>query len=275
MKYVITVGIILVFGQLSYGIDLLLNYSKDKSITVYSKTELTILLPNNEKVILINDTISKFKDKIENVNFKAGICKLEINHILVTDTISLDYEFEITGNEKRYEIDLFLHKNIKHEWKNNSWEIVEQYYSNNLTVKLIYFNSDSVIIEPITETKIGEKPVFRIINNSNSEIKGEFMPGYFWGYVERYINGNWFLKRTGIIDVNFISKSPLSQNDTTITHVGSFNDFVIKSKGKYKYSVYYTINSSTGNSLYNEIEAFKCFADTKRYHELDYVFEID
>lgn len=275
MKHLITIGMILGFCQFSFGIDLLLNYSKDKSITKYSKTELILWLPNNEEVILINDTISDLKDNIKNIDFKAGNCILEITHIIETDTINIDYKFEITGKEKRYEIDLFLHDNIKQEWKNNSWEIIEHYYSNRLTLILIYPNSDTVIIEPILEPKIGEKPVFRVINNSNTEIKGEFMSGYFWGYMERYINENWFLRRTGIIDMNFVYKAPLSHNDTTITHVGSFNDLMINSKGKYKYSVYYNLNSSLGNSLYKEIETFKCFASTKRYHELEYVFDIN
>jgi len=273
LKLIITALFIFTF-QLTFSVDLKFSFTKSNELKTYSKTTVSLTLPNNTTSEIYSDTTAIYNKYINGFYSDKGKVLIKVQHLIASDTFNLEYELNINGSEKRIEIDVSLYNNIEKEWNSEKWITTNKFYSNSIIIKRIHFPQDSVIIEPVADLLIGKEPIFRIVNKSNTTIKGEWLDGYFWGCIEKQFDNKWVAKRCGVIDTEFLHKEPLNKGDTSLTHVGSFGDYKATTVGKYKYSVYYSGNSNSESTLIKKSKKFKFRAETKEYFELEYLFEI-
>jgi len=151
--------------------------------------------------------------------------------------------------------------------------------SNAFVYVIKYYNSTHALDIQYLPNKKGNEyfrePFFLLKNNSNDTIYGEYNQGYFWGKISFLIKDSvWSENYVGRIDANFDNPPPLYPDSTKFAWVGSFGWRNDLPKNRYKYTLqYYTTDKNKGIRLNKRKFAWR--ADTKKYYQLIYEFDIE
>lgn len=237
---------------------------------------LRMLLPNGNTVVLIDDTTRQIK-KDYNLN---QLGEYRITAIFSSNTSgrdSLEKTFMLTGEEYKVEAMLHFQKESKnwYDW-NNKESITSGHF------KIIKYSnpSPSVKISFLRYYNTGEigevqGPLFVVKNESQDTIYGEYLPGYLWGTLFMWRDGEYVGAKGGMIDLDFNPEPPLYPNSEKLAWVGSFGRKI--TPGKYRFNLYYsTEDRAKGSSkLTCETDSFRWWSDVQNWHLLTCEFETD
>ena len=119
-------------------------------------------------------------------------------------------------------------------------------------------------------------PVFSIINDSQDTLYGEWLPGYFWGALSRWKDGDYVGYYVGSIDTDWVEEPPLFPGQKKKAWVASFGR--ITPPGKYRFRLYYTTDSpyvsKRSAGLTRETETFRWWSSVSKWYLLVCDFEI-
>jgi hypothetical protein len=88
-----------------------------------------------------------------------------------------------------------------------------------------------------------------LTNNSKDTIYGEYLPGFFWGYISYKLEtSEWSSLHGGKIDMNFNDVVPLAPDSTTLAYVGSFAEYKYFKTGLCKFQLLYSLSESNNHS---------------------------
>jgi len=244
---------------------------------IFSKIAITT--PDNESCIIYCDT--KWKYNFNDKYFFTGKGKYILSVYFESEKYgrdSIKYDFNINGNEIYTEISVdfsFREKLIKQGDKYIEGDKIPNGY---IEVIKNYDAPESIEISLNTKIKpnnIYRGPYFNIKNNSSDTLCGEFLPGYFWGRLIKYKNGEFISNLRGSLDFNFANSSPLFPDSSDLALVGSFGYSNKLEPANYIYEVRLAKKfQSSGVREYFEKENFKWWADTKEFYVLKCEFEI-
>lgn len=119
-------------------------------------------------------------------------------------------------------------------------------------------------------------PFFSIINESQDTLYGEWLPGYFWGSLSRWEEGEYVGYYVGNIDTDWVEEPPLFPGQEKTAWVASFGRFT--PPGKYRFCLYYTTDSpyapKQSAGLTRETKTFRWWSSVSNWYLLTCDFEL-
>lgn len=281
MTRLIWFSILLITGMALYGqsnIDF--SYKCDNEIKRPFKSRILLKLPQNKIYELFSDTINEFRFTTGNFITTKGKYTISIffgAEKNVKD--SIDYSFELKGNEINTEISVRFDFDEKLIKKGDIYVKGEKVLNGYLEV-INYYKAPKWIKIELDKNYVGDEyykgPFFKIKNNSKRTLYGEHLPGYFWGTLSYLKNDSIIKTWYGTIDYMFADYPPLYPDSTKIAMVGSFGYMKKLFPFDYRFNVMLAEKfQSTGVRVFDERKNFVWWADTKEYYKLTYDFKID
>ena len=236
---------------------------------------LRMLLPDGNTVVLIDDTTRQIK-KDYNLN---QLGEYRITAIFSSNTSgrdSLERTFILTNEE--YKIETILHfQKLPKNWY--VWDSKDSITSGQFMI-IKYSNPSPLVKIKYLRYCTGENgeiqgPLFVVKNESQDTIYGEYLPGFLWGTLSMWCDGEYVGAKGGVIDLDCDPVPPLYPNAEKMAWVGSFGRKI--TPGKYRFNLYYsTEDKSKGTSeLTSETDSFRWLSDVQNWHLLTCEFEKD
>jgi hypothetical protein len=269
--------LILLSSRLLGQIDLRFDYELS-DFRVIVKSDISLTIPNGNKVQLYLDTIKKYHDLKKNFFTQPGQYKLNCKYLINSKCIdSISYSFELNGDENEIELSVDLGQDINSKWIKNKWTELSR--KNQCYISIVkYFESPESIklkLANIESSEYYKGPFFTLTNSSKDTIYGEHLPGYFWGSLSFISDSIWSRELIGQIDLNFVDMQPLYPDSSRVAMVGSFGLFNKLPPNKYEYKLLF---STTGNThsyrKYLDNITSEWWAKTESFYKLIYEFEI-
>lgn len=241
-----------------------------------------ILLKRPEKTTdkLFSDTISKYNFSKNNFFKTKGQYTLSIcfeSEKYGKD--SIEYDFEVKGNEINIIISVNFNYSEKFYKQENGFIQGEKVPNGYIRVNKYYEAPKSIDIKLDKEHESNEyykDPFFKIKNNSNDTIYGEYLPGYFWGTLSYIRNDTIIASRIGIIDYEFADSPPFYPDSTKTATVGSFGLYKSLPPFNYQFEVMLAKKwQSQGIGVFLEKKNFVWWTGTKEFYRLKYNFKIE
>lgn len=261
------------FGQIDLRFDYELSDFRD-----IVKSDISLIIPNGNKVQLYFDTIKKYHDLKKNYFTQTGQYTVDCKYLINSKYIdSVCYSFELSGEENEIEISVDLGQDINSKWIKNKWTELSR--KNKCYISIIkYFESPKSIklkLANIESSEYYKGPFFTLINLSKDTIYGEHLPGYFWGSLSFINDSTRSRELIGQIDMNFVDMPPLFPDSSRIAMVGSFGLFNKLSPSKYEYKLLFSRTGNThGYKKYIDSVTTEWWAKTENFYRLIYDFEI-
>ena len=234
---------------------------------------LKMILPDGNATILFDDTTRQIKKDY----YLNQLGEYRITAIFSSSTSgrdSLERSFMLTGEE--YKVETILH--FQRESKNwcvwNSSDsissgrfLITKYSNPSPLVKISYLRSCT------SEKGDIPGPLFVVKNESQDTIYGEHLPGYLWGTLFMWRDGEYVGTKGGIIDLNFNSEPPLYPDSEKMAWVGSFGKKI--TPGKYRFNLYYSTEDKLKGTFRKICEnaSFRWWSDVQNWHLLTCEFE--
>lgn len=255
--------------------DLHIDYSV-KDLPTSSLGTLRLLMPDGTDFILFRDTCrqTEFTCRLEQLGeyrmtatFTNGIKCIE----------SLEQVFNLTGDE--YLVESIVHFR-RERMDLSDWSSKDSIPSGFFTITKCLHPSPLVKIKYLyTNSRRGDDilgPIFSIINDSQDTLYGEWLPGYFWGALSRWKDGDYVGYSVGSIDTDWVEEPPLFPGQEKNAWVASFGR--ITPPGKYRFRLYYTTDSpyvsKRSAGLTRETETFRWWSSVSKWYLLVCDFEI-
>lgn len=252
--------------------DILIDYSvKDIQSTCYGT--LRMLHPDGKSTILLDDTIKQMQKEIHLE--QLGEYRLTaIFSNVKSGKDSLERTFMLTGEE--YKVEAIAH--FQREKKDLSdWKCKDSITSGRFTITK-YSKPSPLVKIKFLRNSLGENdefsgPHFLVKNESRDTLYGEWLPGYFWGSLSKWVDDDYVGNHVGHIDTTWNEEPPLYPDSTKMAWVGSFG--VKVRPGKYRFNLYYsTENKIKGSaSLVSETNSFRWWSSVQNWHLLTCEFE--
>jgi len=261
------------FGQIDLRFDYKLSDFRD-----IIKSDISLTIPNGNKVQLYLDTIKKYHDFKKNFFTQPGQYKLNCKYLINSKNIdSISYSFEFNGNENEIEMSVDLRQDINSKWIKNKW--TEMSRKNQCYISIVkYFKSPESIklkLANIESSEYYKGPFFTLTNSSKDTIYGEHLPGYFWGRLSFINDSIQSRELIGQIDMNFVDMPPLYPDSSRIAMVGSFGLFNKLPPNKYEYKLFFSTTGNThGYRKYLDNVITEWWAKTESFYKIIYDFEI-
>jgi hypothetical protein len=255
--------------------DLHIDYSV-KDLPTSSLGTLKLLMPDGTVFVLFRDTCrqTEFSCRLE----QLGEYRMTATF---TDGIkcneSLEQVFTLTGEE--YLVEVLVHFRLERKGFSDL-SCKDSIPSGNFTITRYLHSSPFVKIKYLY-TNNGNSdefpgPVFSIINDSQDTLYGEWLPGYFWGALSRWKDGDYVGYYVGSIDTDWVEEPPLFPGQKKKAWVASFGR--ITPPGKYRFRLYYTTDSpyvsKRSAGLTRETETFRWWCSVSKWYLLVCDFEI-
>lgn len=280
------VRLILVFSMLItvmqlYGHnDFSFSYECGDEIKRPVKTRILLKYPDDKIFKLLIDTVSKYKVSEKNFLMYKGKYTLSIWFETVSyGKDSIDYDFELNGNEIITEISVSFGYRDRLIKKGDIFFKRDKVINGYIRLYKYYIAPESIDIS-LDKENLGDEyykgPFFKIKNNSKDTLYGAYLPGYFWGTLSYKRNDSIFASRIGILDYEFIDSPPLYPDSTKLATVGSFGLTNNLIPFEYRFEVMLAKKwQSQGIGVYKERQYFDWWAGTKEYYKLKYDFKVD
>jgi len=277
----ILIFLLLVEGMNLYGQNgIEFSYKCENEIKRPFNSRILLKLPKNKTQKLFSDTINDYHFKTKNFLKIQGKCTISIFFEAEKyGKDSIDYNFELNGNEINTEISVRFDYSERLVKKGEIYEKGEKVLNGYIEVANYYKAPNSINIE-LDKNHMGDEyykgPFFRIKNNSKDTFYGEHLPGYFWGTLSFLRNDSILTTRYGTIDYMFVDSPPLYPDSTKIATVGSFGYRSRLLPFDYRFNVMLAKKyQSIGVRVFDERKNFVWWADTKEFYKLTYDFKID
>lgn len=255
--------------------DLHIDYSV-KDLPTSSLGTLRLLMPDGTDFILFRDTCrqTEFTCRLEQLG-EYRMTATFTNGIKCNE--SLEQVFNLTGDE--YLVESIVH--LRRERMDLSdWSSKDSIPSGFFTITKCLHPSPLVKIKYLyTNSRRGDDilgPIFSIINDSQDTLYGEWLPGYFWGVLSRWKDGDYVGYSVGSIDTDWVEEPPLFPGQEKNAWVASFGR--ITPPGKYRFRLYYTTDSpyvsKRSAGLTRETETFRWWSSVSKWYLLVCDFEI-
>ena len=254
--------------------DLHIDYSV-KDLPTSSLGTLRLLMPDGTDSILFHDTCRQ----------TAINCRLEqLGEYRLTATFtnelncdeSLEQVFNLTGDE--YLVESIVHFR-RERMDLSDWSSKDSIPSGFFTITKYLHPSPLVKIKYLyTNSRRGDDilgPIFSIINDSQDTLYGEWLPGFFWGALSKWKDGEYVGYYVGNIDTDWAEELPLFPGQEKYAWVASFGRIILP--GKYRFRLYYTTDSpyvsKQSARLTKETETFRWWSSVATWHLLVCDFE--
>ena len=220
--------------------DLHIDYSV-KDLPTSSLGTLRLLMPDGTDFILFRDTCrqTEFTCRLEQLG-EYRMTATFTNGIKCNE--SLEQVFNLTGDE--YLVESIVHFR-RERMDLSDWSSKDSIPSGFFTITKCLHPSPLVKIKYLyTNSRRGDDilgPIFSIINDSQDTLYGEWLPGYFWGVLSRWKDGDYVGYSVGSIDTDWVEEPPLFPGQEKNAWVASFGR--ITPPGKYRFRLYYTTDS--------------------------------
>lgn len=255
--------------------DLHIDYSV-KDLPTSSLGTLRLLMPDGTDFILFRDTCrqTEFTCRLEQLG-EYRMTATFTNGIKCNE--SLEQVFNLTGDE--YLVESIVH--LRRERMDLSdWSSKDSIPSGFFTITKCLHPSPLVKIKYLyTNSRRGDDilgPIFSIINDRQDTLYGEWLPGYFWGVLSRWKDGDYVGYSVGSIDTDWVEEPPLFPGQEKNAWVASFGR--ITPPGKYRFRLYYTTDSpyvsKRSAGLTRETETFRWWSSVSKWYLLVCDFEI-
>ena len=252
--------------------NMLIDYSV-KKIPSATHGTLIMLLPDGKSTILLDDTVKQIQKEyhLEQLG-EYRLTAIFSNPISGRDSISRS--FALTGKE--YKVETAVH--FKRERKDLSdWKSKDSINSGLFTITK-YSNPSPLVKIKYLRSYTGKNdefpgPHFLIKNESLDTLYGEWLPGYFWGTLSRWIDGEYVGNLGGQICTTWVDEPPLYPDSVKLAWVASFGARV--PPGKYRFNLYYSTKNNikdTATIIY-ESDTFRWWSSVQNWHLLTCEFE--
>lgn len=255
--------------------DLHIDYSV-KDLPTSSLGTLRLLMPDGTDFILFRDTCrqTEFTCRLEQLG-EYRMTATFTNGIKCNE--SLEQVFNLTGDE--YLVESIVHFR-RERMDLSDWSSKDSIPSGFFTITKCLHPSPLVKIKYLyTNSRRGDDilgPIFSIINDSQDTLYGEWLPGYFWGVLSRWKDGDYVGYSVGSIDTDWVEEPPLFPGQEKNAWVASFGR--ITPPGKYRFRLYYTTDSpyvsKRSAGLTRETETFRWWGSVSKWYLLVCDFEI-
>lgn len=255
--------------------DLHIDYSV-KDLPTSSLGTLRLLMPDGTDFILFRDTCrqTEFTCRLEQLG-EYRMTATFTNGIKCNE--SLEQVFNLTGDE--YLVESIVHFR-RERMDLSDWSSKDSIPSGFFTITKCLHPSPLVKIKYLyTNSRRGDDilgPIFSIINDSQDTLYGEWLPGYFWGVLSRWKDGDYVGYSVGSIDTDWVEEPPLFPGQEKNAWVASFGR--ITPPGKYRFRLYYTTDSpyvsKRSAGLTRETETFRWWSSVSKWYLLVCDFEI-
>lgn len=255
--------------------DLHIDYSV-KDLPTSSLGTLRLLMPDGTDFILFRDTCrqTEFTCRLEQLG-EYRMTATFTNGIKCNE--SLEQVFNLTGDE--YLVESIVHFR-RERMDLSDWSSKDSIPSGFFTITKCLHPSPLVKIKYLyTNSRRGDDilgPIFSIIIDSQDTLYGEWLPGYFWGVLSRWKDGDYVSYSVGSIDTDWVEEPPLFPGQEKNAWVASFGR--ITPPGKYRFRLYYTTDSpyvsKRSAGLTRETETFRWWSSVSKWYLLVCDFEI-
>ena len=231
-----------------------------------------MLCPDGKTTVLLDDTVRQMKKdfSLEQLG-EYKLTAIFTNKLSGID--SLEKVFTLTREE--YKVKTIIHFQREPQ-KEYVFDCKDSIYSGRFTIIKYSKPSSQVKIKYLRYCN-GENgefpgPHFLVKNESQDTLYGEWLPGFFWGTLSKWVDGKYVGNIGGVIDLNWNEEPPLYPNSDKLAWVGSFGKKI--SPGKYRFNLYYS-TEETENSLEltSETDTFRWWSTVQNWHLLTCEFE--
>ena len=274
MKQILAVFILVLSNAISVKgqCDMLIDYSVG-NISSTSHGILRMLLPDGKSTIVLDDTVRQMQKEYHLE--QLGEYRLTVvfsNAISGRD--SLERTFTLTGEEYKVET-------IAHFWRQkkdlSDWKCKDSINSGRFTITNYSYPSPLVKMKFLRNNmdKIGEipGPQFLVKNESADTLYGEWLPGFLWGSLSRWVEGKYVGNLVGQICTDWDYEPPLYPDSVKMAWVASDGKRV--PPGKYRFNLYYSTENNikgAATKIY-ESDTFRWWSSVQNWHLLTCEFE--
>ena len=251
---------------------MLIDYSVG-NISSTSHGILRMLLPDGKSTIVLDDTVRQMQKEYHLE--QLGEYRLTVvfsNAISGRD--SLERTFTLTGEEYKVET-------IAHFWRQkkdlSDWKCKDSINSGRFTITNYSYPSPLVKMKFLRNNmdKIGEipGPQFLVKNESADTLYGEWLPGFLWGSLSRWVEGKYVGNLVGQICTDWDYEPPLYPDSVKMAWVASDGKRV--PPGKYRFNLYYSTENNikgAATKIY-ESDTFRWWSSVQNWHLLTCEFE--
>ena len=188
---------------------------------------------------------------------------------------SLERSFSLTGEEYKVEVSARFEREKKDIFDTKSKDSITsglfkitKYSNPSPLVKIRYLRNSK------GENREFPGPHFLVQNESRDTLYGEWLPGYFWGTLSRWEDGEYVGNYGGQICTTWKDEPPLYPNAKTMAWVASFGRRT--SPGKYRFNLYYSTKEGAKGSArkVSETDSFVWWSAVQNWHLLTCEFEV-
>jgi hypothetical protein len=120
-RFIYSLGLLLLSSRLFGQIDLRFDYELSDFRDIV-KSDISLTIPNGNRLLLYQDTIKKYHDLKKNFFTQPGQYKLDCKYLINSKYIdSASYSFKLSGNENEIEMSVDLGQDINSKWIKNNW----------------------------------------------------------------------------------------------------------------------------------------------------------
>ena len=252
---------------------MLIDYSVE-NIQSTSHGTLRMLLPDGNMTTVFDDTVKQMQKECHLE--QLGEYRLTVifsNEKSGKD--SLERSFTLTGEEYKVVTTARFGREPKY-W--SDWKSKDSINSGRFDITKYSHPSPLVKIQ-FLRNNTGENgefpgPQFLVKNESKDTLYGEWLPGYFWGRLSRWVEGEYVGNFGGQICTDWVNEPPLYPGSEKPAWVGSFGRKT--SPGKYRFNLYYSTEDNIKGSarLVSETDSFRWWSDVQNWHLLTCEFEM-
>ena len=239
-----------------------------------AKGSLRMLCPDGKSVTLFEGEARQ----IQNTYHLEQLGNYRITAVFssaISGRESLERSFSLTGEEYKVEVNARFEREKKDIFDMKSKESITSGF-----FKITKYSNPSPLVKiRYLRNSKGENgefpgPHFLVWNESRDTLYGEWLPGYFWGTLSRWEDGEYVGDYVGQICTTWSYEPPLYPNAEKMAWVASFGRRT--SPGKYRFNLYYSTKEDTKGSArkVSETDSFIWWSDVQNWHLLTCEFEV-
>ena len=274
MKQIFAIFILILSNVISVKgqCDMLVDYSVE-NIPSTSHGTLRMLLPDGKSTILLDDTVKQTKKEYHLE--QLGEYRLTaVFFSALSGRDSLERIFTLTGEEYKVETIVHFSRELKDLF---DWKSKDSINSGRFTITM-YSHPSPLVKMKYIRSSTGENnefpgPLFIVKNESRDTLYGEWLPGYLWGTLYKWVDGEYVGNHSGQICTTWADEPPLYPDSVKPAWVGSSGARI--PPGKYRFNLYYSTENNikgAATKIY-ESDTFRWWSSVQNWHLLTCEFE--
>lgn len=263
--FVLLLDIVSVKGQC----DMVIDYSVE-NIQSSSRVTVKMVVPDGNCITMYDDTVSQMQQECHLE--QLGEYRLAVSFSnAISGRDSLERTFTLTGEEYKVKTSVSFRREKK-VW--NDWKNKDSINSGRFSIIKYSHPSPSVKIKFLRNCPGELGPLFVVSNESRDTLYGEWLPGYLWGRLSKWVDGKYEGNSVGQICTTWADEPPLYPDSVKHAWVASFGKK--NAYGKYRFNLYYStekVMKGSASKVY-ESDAFRWWSCVQNWHLLTCEFEV-